>query len=302
MTYSIAAIDMATGELGVAVQSRYMGVGPVVPWVEAGVGAIATQSFANLRYGAEGLVLLREGATASEALERIRAADPGEATRQVGMVDAKGNVATHTGSACVAAAGHVQGEGFTCQANMMERETVPAAMARAFGSATGPFADRLLAALDAAEAEGGDIRGKQSAAIFVASGPGNDIPGDGFVTRLHVDDHPEPLSELRRLLNLHRDTEALFEAVDKIGAGDAAGAYEVMHPIAQRNPDEDQFAYWTAIAAAASGNTEEAATLFRSAVAANPRWVEMLDRSFASGMFPAEAKPLVTFLKGSVAS
>ena len=169
-TYSIVALDPETGELGVAVQSHWFSVGALVPWARAGVGAVATQSLVEPGYGPLGLELMAAGKTASQALDALKVADAHPEIRQVAMVDAEGNVAAHTGDNCIPEAGHRTGENYSVQANLMANDTVPDAMARAFESAEGDLAARLLAALQAAEAAGGDIRGKQSAAILVVSG------------------------------------------------------------------------------------------------------------------------------------
>src|SRR5712692_3887575 len=169
-TFSIVARDSITGELGVAVQSHWFSVGPLVPWAEAGVGVVATQSFVDPAYGPLGLELMRAGKSAKQALEGLLASDPGEAVRQVAMVDAQGNVAAHTGKKCIPGAGHVLGEQFSVQANLMLNDKVWPAMAKAYREAKGDLAERMLAALDAAQVVGGDIRGKQSAAILIVSG------------------------------------------------------------------------------------------------------------------------------------
>ena len=205
MTYSIVARDPRTGELGVAVQSRWPSVGAGVAWAEPGVGAVATQSFTEISYGPLGLEAMRAGTPAHDALADLLAEDSRAAVRQVGMVDAIGRSAAHTGDRCVEAAGHVTSENLSIQANMMERPTVWPAMAEAYRSTDGDLADRLLAALRAAEAEGGDVRGRQSSALLVvpASGP-------RWATRfdLRVDDDRAPLDELARLLHLSRAYEA----------------------------------------------------------------------------------------------
>ena len=214
MTYSIVAFDPATGELGAAVQSRWFGVGSSVPWVEPGVGAVATQSFTEVGHGPNGLRLMREGRSAAEALAEVLASDPGEAVRQVGMVDASGNAAAHTGSRCVRYASHLVGDGVAVQANMMERSTVPAAMLAAFGGTDGDLAARLLAALVAAEGEGGDVRGRQSAALVVAPGAGDGSTPQPWARRfdVRVEDHRSPVDELARVLSVARAYEAMDEA------------------------------------------------------------------------------------------
>ena len=203
-TFSIVGYDAETGALGIAVQSKFFAVGSVVPWAEAGVGAIATQSWANTTYGPNGLKLLKSGLSAKQALERLVDDDPGRATRQVGIVDAKGNIANYTGDECNAWAGAVSGENYTAQGNILAGEEVVKAMGKAFEETEGELADKLMAALFAGQAAGGDTRGQQSAALLVVqehSGYG------GFNDRyidLRVDDAEKPIEELQRLLEIHK--------------------------------------------------------------------------------------------------
>lgn len=205
-TFSIIARDPVTGELGVGVQSKFLAVGSVVPWARAGVGAIATQARANVSYGPRGLALLEEGLTAPEAVARLVAEDEGRDSRQFAMVDRHGNAAAHTGSQCMDWAGHHVGDGFSCQGNILVSGETVSAMARAYeGAAQLPhLADRLVAALDAAQAAGGDSRGKQSAALYVVREGGGYAGFNDRLVDLRVDDHPEPIDELRRLLEMHR--------------------------------------------------------------------------------------------------
>ena len=214
MTYSIVARDPVTGELGVAVQTGTFGVGRGVPWAEAGVGAVATQSYTERSYGHFGLELLKAGRSPAEALAGLVAADPDERIRQVGIVDAQGRAAAHTGAGCIREAGHLVGDGFAVQANMMARDTVWPAMAAAYEAAEGTLARRLLAALDAAEAEGGDFRGAQSAALLVVGAEPTGFAWKGQLSNLRVDDHADPLGELRRLLDMEEDYR--FERADHL--------------------------------------------------------------------------------------
>jgi uncharacterized Ntn-hydrolase superfamily protein len=214
-TFSIVARDPATGEMGVAVQSHWFSVGSNVAWAEAGVGAVATQSFIDPSYGRGGLELMRGGASAEEALKTLLARDEGRDVRQVAMVDARGRVAAHTGAKCIEAAGDRVGKDYSVQANLMSNGRVWPAMASAFESARGDLADRMLAALDAAQAAGGDIRGRQSAALVVVKAESTGKPWADRVFDLRVDDSAEPLKELRRLVRLQR-------AYNHMNAGDAA--------------------------------------------------------------------------------
>jgi uncharacterized Ntn-hydrolase superfamily protein len=203
VTYSIVARDPETGQLGVAVASRVLAIGALCPWIEAGVGVVATQAFVEVTYGPRTLSALRQGATPTGALEELIVADPQAATRQIAVVDGIGRVAVYDGEECLPEAGHVTGGQFSCQANMMRNSGVPETMAEAFVATEGPLVVRLLSALDAAEAAGGDFRGRQSSAVKVVSGRPEGRMG-GMLIDLRVDDHPEPLVELRRLTELLR--------------------------------------------------------------------------------------------------
>lgn len=266
MTYSIVARDAGTGELGVAVQSHFFAVGPVVPWLRPGVGAVATQAMAELSYGPLALDLLAAGRSPQRALEILTGADPGAATRQVAVLDAAGAVAVHTGERCIAEAGHRLGEGWAVLANMMTKPTVPDAMADAFVTAEGVLAERLLAALDAAEAEGGDIRGRQSAALVVVRSD-RDAPVWDNVCDVRVDDHPDPLVELRRLVGMRRAYRT----------GDADD------PVLGGNPE---VRFWSAIRRAVTGDVAGARAVLDPIYAADERWRELVRRLPAAGNLP----------------
>ena len=239
-TYSIVARDAKTGELGVAVQSHWFGVGAMVPWAEAGVGAVATQSFVDASYGKLGLDLMRAGRSAPDALKGLLAADPSREVRQVAMIDFSGKVSAHTGAKCIPATGQHVGENYSVQANLMLSDKVWPAMARAFESTQGDLAGRMLAALDAAQAEGGDIRGKQSAALIVVSGKPTGRTWQDRVFDLRVDDHADPVGELRRLVNLQRaynlmnDGDLAVEKKDHEGALKAYAAARALCPRTRR--------------------------------------------------------------------
>ncbi len=289
MTYSIVALDQATGELGVAVQTRWFGVGAGVPWVEPGVGAVATQSFVEVGHGFNGLRLMRDGATAGEALERVLATDADEAIRQVGMVDAMGRSAAHTGLRCVRFASHLVAPGVSVQANMMERASVPAAMLAAFLGSDGDLASRLLAALRAAEREGGDLRGRQSAALVVSPGRSDTRERPQPWARrsdLRVDDHPAPLEELRRLLDVARAYDAMDEAEGSALRGDLPTAAAAQARAVGLAPGDDQVVLWSAVWLAVAGRTEEARTALTAATAAEPRSGEHLRRFAEAGHLP----------------
>lgn len=289
MTYSIVARDAETGQLGVAVQSRWFSVGRIAPWAEAGVGAVATQSFAEPAYGPRGLDLMRSGLAAPDALRALLAVDSGEALRQVAMVDASGTVAAHTGSACVAESGHRLGDGYSVQANMMERATVWDRMAEAFEDSSGELVDRLLAALDAAEAEGGDIRGRQSAALLVVAGERTGDPERDVVHDLRVDDAPEPLAELRRLLDVQRAYESVSRGLTLAREGDLDAASLEAVFAAEALPGDDQLAFFAGLVLASAGRMEEAQPLLERAGRANARWADFPARLAAAGAIPRDS-------------
>ncbi len=287
-TYSIVARDPVTGDMGVAVQSHYFSVGPVVPWAEAGVGAVATQSLVLVDYGPNGLDLMRRGYTARQALDSLLAADAHHDGRQVAMVDARGNVATYTGPACIPDAGDTQGEQFSCQANLMANPTVWPAMKAAYERAEGDLAERMLQALEAAERAGGDIRGRQSAAILVVKAKGSGKPWNDVLVNLRVEDHAQPLVELRRLLRLRRayNLEDQGDAFTSEGRPeDAARAYAEAMKLA---PDVVELRFWAAVTMYTNGREAEARAIFRDVFAREPRWVPLVPRLAKVGLFPAD--------------
>lgn len=277
-TYSIVARDPQTGQIGVAVQSHWFSVGALVPWAEAGVGAVATQSFVDPSYGKLGLDLMRAGRSAPDALRGLLAADPGREVRQVALIDALGRVAAHTGSKDIPMAGHVTGDNFSVQANLMLKDSVWPAMARAFQNAKGDLAERMMAALEAAETEGGDIRGKQSAALIVVSGAPTGRPWQDRLFDLRVDDHPEPLRELRRLLTIAR-------AYNHMNAGDLAvekkdneAALRQYSAAARLVPDNPEMLYWHAVALVNMKRVDEALPLFARVFRMDPNWRTLTPR------------------------
>jgi uncharacterized Ntn-hydrolase superfamily protein len=288
LTYSIVARDKATGEFGVAVQSHYFQVGPVVPWALAGVGAVATQSRVNVSYGPLGLELMTAGYTAEQALAAVTAGDPQADVRQCAMVDAAGNVAAHTGAKCIPAAGHQVGEGFSCQANLMEKASVWAAMADAYTSTDAPLAERMMAALEAAEAEGGDIRGMQSAAMLVVAGTATGKPWIDRLIDLRVEDAAEPLPELRRLLRIKRAYEADREADRIEEAGDVTAANARRVELLELAPDIIELRFWTGLSLAVAGDVDGGSRLIAEAVQKNGRWFETMHRLVAVDLVPAE--------------
>ncbi|HYL58200.1 MAG TPA: DUF1028 domain-containing protein [Candidatus Acidoferrales bacterium] len=274
-TYSIVARDAATGQLGVAVQSHFFSVGSIVTWAEAGVGAVASQAFSDPAYGKLGLDLMRAGRSAPDALAGIAASDPAREVRQVAMVDAQGRVAAHTGQVTIPEAGHIVGDGFSVQANMMLRNSVWPAMADAFRGARGELVDRMLAALDAAEAEGGDIRGRQSAAMLVVSGTNTGRPWEDTIFNLRVDDAAEPLLELRRLVTLRRAYIHHRLADAAIDRGDH-DTVEREFALAEKHiGDNPEMRYWHAVALLRMGRTDAGLALLAEVAARDPNWAEL---------------------------
>jgi uncharacterized Ntn-hydrolase superfamily protein len=287
-TYSIVARDAKTGELGVAVQSHWFSVGSIVTWAEAGVGAVATQSFVDPAYGPRALELLKRGVPAPDALAQLVAADVQRDVRQVAIVDAQGRVAAHTGVKAIAAAGQHVGLQYSVQANLMANATVWPAMAAAYEGASGDLADRLLAALDAAEAVGGDIRGRQSAAILIVQPTSSGKPWAGAdrLFDLRVDDHPAPLVELRRLVRLQRAYNRANrgdELMSEQKVEDALNEYAAAAEIA---PEIVELPFWHAVTLASIGREADAAPIFRAVFAREPAWADLVPRLPASGLLP----------------
>jgi uncharacterized Ntn-hydrolase superfamily protein len=285
-TYSIVARDAATGELGIAVQSHWFSVGSVVSWAEPGVGAVATQSFVDPSYGPLGLGLMRAGKSADEALTALLAADEFTSVRQVAMVDASGNVAVHTGGQAIVEACDQKGEAFSVQANLMLNATVCEGMFEAYTSTKGDLAEKLMAALEGAQAAGGDIRGKQSAAMLVVSGDASLPPWGGRVIDLRIEDHPDPLVEMRRLLTLARAYNFMNEGDEHMTTGNVAAAVEAYSKAQALAPDSHEMLFWTAATLATEGKLDEALPLFARAFELWPDWRLLVPRLPASGLLP----------------
>jgi uncharacterized Ntn-hydrolase superfamily protein len=304
-TYSIVARDPATGDMGVAVQSHWFSVGSNVTWAEAGVGVVATQSFIDPAYGKRGLDLMRRGVPAPEALKQLLAADPQRDVRQVAMVDAKGRVAAHTGAKSIAAAGHHIGQQYSAQANLMANERVWPAMAEAYEHASGDLADRLLAALDAAQAAGGDIRGRQSAALLIVKASGSDQPWPGAdrLFDLRVDDSPDPLGELRRLVRLQRAYSHANRGDELFSEKKVDEAVREYTAAAKLAPEIVELPFWEAVTLASVGREAEAAPVFREVFAKEPAWADLVPRLPAAGLLPADEALIarITALKGAPA-
>jgi uncharacterized Ntn-hydrolase superfamily protein len=274
-TYSLVARDPDTGEVGVAVQSHWFSVGSVVSWAEPGVGAVATQSIAEPAYGPRLLERLRGGQSPEEALSELLDADGQAHVRQVAVVNANGAVAIHTGEGSIPFAGHVEGEDFSAQANMMAGPEVWPAMAKAFSAATGPLPRRLLAALDAGEAAGWDVRGRQSAALVVVPSQGESWER---TVELRVEDHTDPLGELRRLLDLADAYAVATEGDDLVGEGRHGEAAERYRRAAQLAPASDELLFWAGLAMAQGGDLEGGTERVRSAIDMHGGWRDLLAR------------------------
>lgn len=289
-TFSIVARDPANGELGVAVQSHWFSVGSIVAWAEAGVGAVATQSFVDPSYGKNGLELMRAGKSAPDTLKELLEKDQGREVRQVAMIDAQGRVDAWTGKDDIQAAGHIVGTNFSVQANLMLNDKIWPAMARAFENTKGDLADRMLAALDAAQAAGGDIRGRQSAAMIVVTGKPTGMAWKDRTLDLRVDDSPQPLVELRRLVTLQR-------AYNHMNAGDLAvekkdneGALREYGAAEKLVPNSAEMIYWHAVALVNMGRVEESLPLFRRVFAMDRNWITLTPRLPKSGLLPDDPK------------
>jgi uncharacterized Ntn-hydrolase superfamily protein len=296
MTYSIVARDPETGDLGVAVQSHWFAAGQLVPWARSGVGAVATQAAVELSYGPRGLDNMSDGASAAEALEALLAEDEGRAVRQVAMVDASGRVAAHTGDRCIRMAGHMVGDGYSVQANMMLRDTVWLAMSEAYRSAAGDLAHRLLSSLEAAEGEAGDVRGRQAAGLVVVRGSASDQPWRDQLVNLRVDDHPAPLDELRRLLELRVAYDRMNLAEELELNGDAAGALREQEAASASFPGNAEFAFWTAISQAGSGRLADARNTVQRAYSKHPGWAVLMRRLAEDGFLELDEKALRALL------
>lgn len=300
-TYSIVARDPKTGELGVAVQSHWFSVGSVVPWAEAGVGAVATQSLVDPAYGPLGLNMMRLGRSAPDALAGILKSDQEREVRQVAMIDAKGNVAAHTGAKCIAMAGNVVDESrqFSVQANLMEKDTVWGAMADAYRNAPpdADLAERLLLALEAAQSQGGDIRGRQSAALLIVAPQSTGKPWLDRHFDLRVEDSPDPLAELRRLVKIQRAYNHMNAgdlAVEKKDFDTASREYAAAE---QHAPQITEIPFWHAVTLAGAGKVDESLPIFHTVFEREPVWAELIPRLVKAGLLPDDKDLMEKILK-----
>lgn len=295
-TYSIVARDHDTGQLGVAVQSHWFSVGSIVSWAEPGVGAVATQSFVEVSYGPLGLQLMRGGKSADAALAALLAVDPNPEVRQVAMVDADGNVAVHTGDDAIAEACDAEGDGYSVQANLMLKDTVCEAMVAAYEATEGDLAERMMSALEAAQGEGGDIRGKQSAALLVVSGDRTAPAWGDRIFDLRIEDHPQPVEELRRLLTLARAYNYMNAGDEHMTRGEVGQAVDAYGKAESLAPESHEMVFWHAVTLAGIGKVDEALPLFQRAFTMWPDWRVLVPRLPEAGLLPDDPELIARVL------
>jgi uncharacterized Ntn-hydrolase superfamily protein len=277
-TYSIVARDSVTGEIGVAVQSHWFSVGTTVIYGEAGVGVVATQSLVNPSYGQKGLTLMAQGLTPQQALNALLENDKGEMYRQVAFLNAKGQIATHTGSDCIAEAGHRQGNNFSVQANMMLKDTVWNAMANAFETTIGTLTERIMATMKAAQNEGGDVRGKQSAAILIVKGEATGNSWEDRIMDLRVEDHKDPVAELDRLVKMHKAYDFMNRGDLAMEVGDSKKAEELYLGAQKLFPDNLEMQYWYAVNLLNNKEYAKAHTVLKRVFNKDVNWKTLIPR------------------------
>jgi len=289
-TFSIVARDAETGEMGVAVQSHWFSVGSIVSWAEPGVGAIATQSLVNVSFGPRGLELLKKGLSAGEVMKKLVESDEGSAFRQVAIVDSKGGISAHTGDKCIEDAGHIIGDQFSVQANMMLNKKVVPAMEKAFKNSKGPLAERMVAAMIAAQEAGGDIRGQQSASILIVKGQSTGKLWEDRLIDLRVEDHPEAVKEIARVLKVFRAYEHMNNGDLAIEHGDEKKALAEYGAAQEMFPDNIEMKYWTAVSLANIGKLEEALPIYKDVFKKDKNWKTLTGRILKNGMLTVEEK------------
>ncbi len=287
-TYSIVARDPETGHMGVAVQSHWFSVGSLVTWAEAGVGAVATQSLVDVTYGKLGLDLMRAGRSATQALAALKVADPSPEIRQVAMIDANGNVAAHTGEKCIPDAGHIVGDNFSVQANLMLNKKVWPAMKEAYEKTEGDLADKMLAALEAAQNVGGDIRGKQSAAILIVKGEATGKSWEDRVMELRIEDHPTPIKELKRLVKLHRAYDHMNKGDLAIEHNDVEGALKEYGAAQELFPEHLEMKFWNAVSLVNAGRVDDSLPIFKEIFAKDHNWAILVPRLSRVDLLPKD--------------
>jgi uncharacterized Ntn-hydrolase superfamily protein len=295
-TFSIVARDEATGELGVAVQSHWFSVGSAVSWGEAGVGVVATQSFTNVSFGLRGLAMLKAGLTPQQALDSLLSDDDGRDFRQVAILDVKGRAAAYTGNKCIDYAGHLSGNNYSVQANLMLNDRVWPEMEKAFLAAKGPLAERMLTALNAGQAAGGDIRGKQSAAILIVKGVSSGKVWKDKLMDLRVEDSQEPLQELARLISVHRAYEHMNAGDEAVEKGDMKLAMEEYSTAESMCPGNEEMKYLHAVALANNGKLDEALIMFKDIFKRNENWRIVTPRLVKPGLLKVSDEDLSRIL------
>jgi len=283
-TYSIIAVDSAAGEMGGAVQSHWFSVGSIVIWGEAGVGMVATQSFVNPSFGPNGLTLLKKGLTPQQAVDSLIASDEGRDLRQLAIINTKGDAAVYTGKNCIPGAGHIVGNNFSVHANLMLNDKVWPAMAKAFEETKGRLAERLVAALDAAQNVGGDIRGQQSASLLVVKLNSTGKVWEDRLIDLRVEDNPNPLKELKRLLNVHRAYEHMNNGDLAVEKGDMELAMKEYSSAEKMFPENEEMKYWHAVTLVNNGKLDEALPLFKAVFTMNENWKTLTPRLTKVGL------------------
>ena len=295
-TFSIVARDTDTGEMGVAVQSYWFSVGPIVAWGEAGVGVVATQSFVNPAFGPDGIELMKNGMSADDVLDKLIGEDEGRDLRQLAVLDVNGNVKAYTGKNCIYGAGHIVGKNYSVQANLMLNDKVWSAMSEAFENSTGPLAERMIAALEAGENAGGDIRGKQSACLLIVRG---EATGNLWVDRLidlRVDDNPEPIEELKRLLKVHRAYEHMNNGDVAVEHGDMELAMREYMAAEEMFPDNEEMKYWHAVTLVNNGDLQNALPIFKEVFNKNENWKTLTPRLLPTGLLKVNQEQLEKIL------
>ncbi|MEE8592340.1 MAG: DUF1028 domain-containing protein [Spirochaetia bacterium] len=289
-TYSIVAVDKNRGEIGAAVQSHWFSVGSTVPWAEAGVGAVATQSFVNPSFGPQGVELLKQGLSPEQVVDRLVASDAGREMRQLAVIDRHGRAFAFTGRRCVPEAGHRIGEGYSVQANLMENAEVWPAMAQAFEQTAGPLAERMIEALAAAQACGGDLRGKQSAALLIVRGESSGEIWKDRVVDLRIEDHEEPVQELKRLLGVFRAYEHMNRGDEALEADDKEQALREYGDALKLYPDSQEIKFWSAVSLANTGQLEQALPIFAEVFRAHLGWRTLTERIYNLGLLEVDQR------------
>ena len=295
-TFSIVAIDKEAGEMGVAVQSHWFSVGSIVAWAEPGVGAIATQSLVNVSFGPRGLELLKSGKMPQEVLQELLNSDDGQAFRQVSIINTNGDVSTHTGEKCIADASHITGDGYSVQANMMLNDKVVPAMSEAFKNSTGPLAERMIEALKAAQKAGGDIRGQQAASLLIVKTKSTGKIWEDRLIDLRVEDHPEAVNEIARLLKVFRAYEHMNNGDLAIEKNNEEMALQEYHAAQEMFPDNLEMQYWTAVSLANIGKIDDALDIFKTVFKTDRNWHTLTSRIVENGMLKVSETDLKKIL------